>query len=89
MSTIRITSITGKVIVIDPFLIKNPMTPEKYRDLKALGKVDLILVTHGHSDHVRDLADLARIPATKILQDNRPCRFLNFINQPDFQRELL
>ncbi|MGZ3589709.1 MAG: twin-arginine translocation signal domain-containing protein [Thermodesulfobacteriota bacterium] len=41
-STFRITSTTGKVIVIDPFLTKNPRTPTKYKDLKALGKVDLI-----------------------------------------------
>jgi len=57
-ATTRITSTTGKVIVIDPFLKKNPKTPEKYKDLKALGKVDLILVTHGHIDHVADLIEL-------------------------------
>ena len=51
-STFRITSTTGKVIVIDPFLKKNPRAPAKYKDLAALGKVDLILVTHGHPDHV-------------------------------------
>jgi len=60
-ATTRITSIEGKVIVIDPFLKKNPTTPAKYKDLKALGKVDLILVTHGHSDHTRDLGELARM----------------------------
>ena len=49
-ATTRITSVEGKVIVIDPFLTKNPKAPAKYRDLKALGKVDLILVTHGHRD---------------------------------------
>ncbi len=54
-ATTRITSVEGKVIVIDPFLTKNPKTPARYRDLKALGKVDLILVTHGHGDLVRDL----------------------------------
>ncbi len=59
-STIRITSVEGKVIVIDPFLKKNPKTPAQYRDLNALGKVDLILVTHGHGDHVGDLQELAR-----------------------------
>lgn len=57
-ATTRITSATGKVIVIDPFLKKNPKTPEKYKDLKALGKVDLILITHGHIDHVADLIEL-------------------------------
>ena len=59
-STTRITSVEGKVIVIDPFLKKNPKTPAQYRDLNALGKVDLILVTHGHGDHIGDLQELAR-----------------------------
>ncbi len=59
-STIRITSVEGKVILIDPFLTKNPSTPVKYKDLAALGKVDLILVTHSHIDHVGDLAEVAR-----------------------------
>ncbi len=59
-STIRITSVEGKVILIDPFLTKNPSTPAQYKDLAALGKVDLILVTHSHIDHVGDLAEVAR-----------------------------
>jgi L-ascorbate metabolism protein UlaG (beta-lactamase superfamily) len=60
-ATVRFTSVEGKVIVVDPFLKKNPKTPVKYRDLKALGEVDLILVTHGNGDHVKynkELADL-------------------------------
>lgn len=60
-ATVRITSTQGKVIVIDPWLKKNPATPTKYKDLKALGKVDLILVTHGHPDHADDLLELARL----------------------------
>ncbi len=51
-STFRITSVEGKVIVIDPFLQKNPMTPPEYRDLAKLGQADLILVTHGHLEGV-------------------------------------
>jgi len=66
-ATVRITSTEGKVIVIDPFLTKNPATPAKYRDLKALGKVDLILVTHGHSDHTRDLVELARMNSAPVV----------------------
>ncbi len=66
-STVRITSTTGKVIVIDPFLKKNPKTPAQYRDLNALGKVDLILVTHGHEDHVGDLQELARLSGASVV----------------------
>ena len=66
-ATTRITSVEGKVIVIDPFLTKNPKTPARYRDLKALGKVDLILVTHGHGDHVRDLKELASLSGATVV----------------------
>jgi L-ascorbate metabolism protein UlaG (beta-lactamase superfamily) len=66
-ATTRITSVAGKVIVVDPFLTKNPRTPPEYRDLKALGKVDLILVTHAHQDHMLDLLDLSRLTGAKVL----------------------
>ena len=66
-ATTRIISVEGKVIVIDPFLKKNPTTPAQYRDLKALGKVDLILVTHGHGDHVGDLQELARLSGASVV----------------------
>jgi L-ascorbate metabolism protein UlaG (beta-lactamase superfamily) len=60
-SAFRITTVTGKVIVIDPFLTANPKTPEAYKKLEALGKVDLILVTHGHADHFLDAPALAKL----------------------------
>jgi len=60
-SAFKITSVDGKVILIDPYLTKNPKTPEKYKDLKALGKVDLVLVTHAHGDHVGDGPTLAKM----------------------------
>lgn len=66
-ATTRITSLEGKVIVIDPYLTKNPKTPVRYRNLKALGKVDLILVTHGHSDHSLDLPALASLTGAKVV----------------------
>lgn len=57
----KITTVTGKVIVIDPYLTANPKTPAAYKKLDALGKVDLILVTHGHADHYLDAPALARM----------------------------
>jgi L-ascorbate metabolism protein UlaG (beta-lactamase superfamily) len=56
----RITSPSGKVIVIDPFLTNNPKTPSGWKHLDALGKIDLILVTHAHGDHLGDAPALAR-----------------------------
>jgi L-ascorbate metabolism protein UlaG (beta-lactamase superfamily) len=57
----RITSPGGKVIVIDPALTVMPATPPEYKKLEALGKVDLLLVTHGHWDHITDAPALARL----------------------------
>ncbi len=62
----KLTSPGGKVIVIDPFLVNNPKTPAEYKNLDKLGKVDLILVTHGHGDHVGDVKDLAAKTNAKV-----------------------
>jgi L-ascorbate metabolism protein UlaG (beta-lactamase superfamily) len=56
----KITTPGGKVIIIDPWLINNPKTPPQYKNLDALGKVDLILVTHAHYDHFDDAVPLAK-----------------------------
>lgn len=60
-SAFKITTVAGKVILIDPYLTKNPKTPEQYKNLQALGKIDLILITHGHGDHVGDGPELAKM----------------------------
>mgnify|MGYP000278814608 FL=1 len=60
-SAFRITTPQGKVIVIDPWLRANPLTPPEFKNLEALGKVDVLLVTHGHTDHVADAPDLAKL----------------------------
>lgn len=59
-SATRVTSVNGKVIMIDPFLTNNPKTPAQWKNLDALGKIDLILVTHAHGDHLGDAPELAR-----------------------------
>jgi L-ascorbate metabolism protein UlaG (beta-lactamase superfamily) len=60
-SAMKITTPGGKVIVVDPWLTSNPKTPEAYKKLEALGKVDLILVTHGHFDHWADAPALSKL----------------------------
>jgi L-ascorbate metabolism protein UlaG (beta-lactamase superfamily) len=65
-SAFKITTVTGKVIVIDPYLTANPKTPEAYKKLDALGKVDLILVTHGHIDHYLDAPALAKLTGAPL-----------------------
>jgi L-ascorbate metabolism protein UlaG (beta-lactamase superfamily) len=59
-STFRITTPGGKVIVTDPWLTTNPRTPAQYKDLDALGKVDVLLVSHAHFDHIADAPAIAK-----------------------------
>jgi len=47
----------GKRIYVDPFLTGNPKTPENEKQPSA---VDVIAVTHGHSDHVGDTVALSQ-----------------------------
>jgi L-ascorbate metabolism protein UlaG (beta-lactamase superfamily) len=55
----RIVSPGGKVIVIDPWLATNPRTPPELKTPQGLGKVDVLLVTHGHFDHIADAPAIA------------------------------
>ncbi|MBT3660666.1 MAG: metal-dependent hydrolase [Rhodospirillaceae bacterium] len=63
----KITSPKGKVIMIDPFISKNPNTPKALKDISKIGKIDMILVTHGHGDHVGDTVALAKQSGAKVL----------------------
>ncbi len=66
-ATTRIIDGDGRVILIDPYLSNNPKTPARYRDPETLGRVDLILVTHGHIDHFGDLVPLARTSGAPVV----------------------
>lgn len=46
----------GTTIAIDPFIKNNPSAP---KDLKLPEKIDAILVSHAHGDHVGDAKELA------------------------------
>jgi L-ascorbate metabolism protein UlaG (beta-lactamase superfamily) len=49
------------VIVTDPWLRTNPLTPAEYKKLEAFGKIDVLLVSHGHFDHIADAPALAQM----------------------------
>ena len=66
-SAVRITSPGGKVLLIDPFLTANPKTPARFKNLDAIGPIDLILVTHAHADHLGDAPALARAHNVPII----------------------
>ena len=54
----RIETPSGGVILVDPWL-KVPTNPEK-DSIDKLTRVDYILVTHGHWDHVGDAVEIAK-----------------------------
>ena len=56
----KLTTPGGKVIMIDPWIMGAPLTPPDLKDLGKVGKIDLVLVTHGHGDHLGDAMDIAK-----------------------------
>jgi L-ascorbate metabolism protein UlaG (beta-lactamase superfamily) len=55
-ATVHIATAKGTSILIDPFIEGNPKFPKGYN---LPEKIDLILATHGHGDHVADLVSVA------------------------------
>ena len=63
----------GKRVIVDPWLNGNPACPDSMRKPP---KVDLILVTHGHSDHIDDLVSVARESGATVVGIFELCTWL-------------
>ena len=54
----------GKRLLVDPWIATNPVCPAA---LKKIGDLDLLLLTHGHSDHTADAVSVARSSGARVL----------------------
>ncbi len=62
----RLKTPSGKVLLIDPW-ITNPANAAGKDNVAKLDKVDLILISHGHSDHVGDAVEIAKKTGAKLV----------------------
>lgn len=79
-----ITTPKGKVLLIDPWL-SNPLNPEAKDgkdSLTSLQRVDYILLTHGHRDHIGDAVEIGK--KTGALLISNPELAGNLVKLADF-----
>jgi L-ascorbate metabolism protein UlaG (beta-lactamase superfamily) len=69
----RITTATGKVVLVDPWIQSNPMCPE---GLKTFARVDALLISHGHFDHIADAVEIAKKHAPQVVAIYETCAWL-------------
>ncbi|HEV2615061.1 MAG TPA: metal-dependent hydrolase [Candidatus Acidoferrales bacterium] len=56
-ATFKITTPSGKVIVVDPWVSGNPACPKA---MQKFDRLDTLLITHGHFDHIADAVELGK-----------------------------
>ena len=56
-ATFKIQTPGGKTVLLDPWVQGNPACPD---NLKQFDKIDTMLITHGHFDHIGDAVALAK-----------------------------
>ncbi len=71
-STFLLTSPRGRRVVVDPWLEGNPSCPPG----ASIGAADVILLTHGHFDHVHDAAAIAGRTGATVVGIFELCQWL-------------
>jgi L-ascorbate metabolism protein UlaG (beta-lactamase superfamily) len=97
-SAFKVITPSGKVLLLDPFIV-NPVNANGKADIASLAKVDLILVTHGHGDHVGNAVEIAQKTNAKLVttydlgtamvsHNGYPKQLVGFDTQGNFGGEL-
>lgn len=72
-STFSLTTTSGQVALIDPWVMTNPRCPD---NLKRVAQLDVIFLSHAHSDHLGDLLTLAKQHKPKIVAVYETCQWI-------------
>ncbi len=72
-SAFRIVIPGGGVIIVDPWVQSNPACPDS---MKQFTRVDTLLITHGHFDHIADAVTLARQFEPQVVGIYETCAWL-------------
>ena len=72
-STFSLATASGHVALIDPWVMTNPRCPDA---LKKVPKLDVIFLSHAHSDHLGDLLALAKQHKPQIVAIFETCLWL-------------
>lgn len=63
-ATFLIQTTGGTTLLVDPFIVGNPKYP---KDFELPAKIDYILLTHGHGDHIADAVPVAKKHASTVV----------------------
>jgi L-ascorbate metabolism protein UlaG (beta-lactamase superfamily) len=81
----KIKTATGKILLIDPW-VTNPAFANGKDELAGLDRVDFILLTHGHSDHVGNAVEIGkRTGATLITNFDLSAAMISALGYPEAQ----